>query len=297
MALPAPAPPARGVRPGETCVPRPGLLGELERAGGPLVGSPPLRAAVRVAEGRRRAAGAEGVLRHRAALAGRAAVRLAGFPAAARTASPGTAASSPSSPRTRAISGLRWNRSRQLDALGLHVRADWPWVPMDGVRLPELLVTFGLQEMMFGARYLTAHSNRAHRALPVGGGFVPLWRGSYIGDSEWTFSGTPSARSPGSVDGESWYWCGQMRQGRAVGVPGRARAEPAARAAVARVRASTRPARPRRLRARGTAKRALDCAPSDARPDQGIDRPQPAPDRPASCWSGWCSRRSTSWST
>ena len=47
-----------------------------------------------------------------------------------------------------------------LDALGLHVRADWPWVPMDGARLPELLVTFALQEMIFGSRYLTAHSNQ-----------------------------------------------------------------------------------------------------------------------------------------
>lgn len=90
---------------------------------------------------------------------------------------------------------------------------DWLWVPMDGVRLPELLVTFGLQEMMFGSRYLTAHSSRAIERCRVAGGFVPLWRGAYVGDSEWTFLWHPSGAIAGKPAKESWYWCGQMRQG------------------------------------------------------------------------------------
>jgi hypothetical protein len=90
---------------------------------------------------------------------------------------------------------------------------DWPWVPMDGARLPELLVTFGLQEMMFGARYLTAHSSEAIEQCEVGGGFVPLWRGSYADDSEWTFLWHPSGAIAGKLDRENWYWCGQLRQG------------------------------------------------------------------------------------
>lgn len=90
---------------------------------------------------------------------------------------------------------------------------DWPWVPMDGVRLPHLLVTFGLREMMFGARYLTAHSNQAIERCRVGGGFVPLWRGSYAGDATWTFYWHPFGAIAGQLDGESWTWCGQMRQG------------------------------------------------------------------------------------
>jgi hypothetical protein len=90
---------------------------------------------------------------------------------------------------------------------------DWLWVPMDGVRLPELLVTFGLQEMMFGSRYLTAHSSRAIEECRVAGGFVPLWRGTYACDTEWTFLWHPSGAIAGRVVNESWYWCGQMRQG------------------------------------------------------------------------------------
>ena len=90
----------------------------------------------------------------------------------------------------------------------------WPWVPMDGVRLADLLVTFGLQELMFGARYLTAHSGGAIERCRIGGGFVPLWRGVYAGDIGWNFLWHPAGAIAGRLDGESWYWCGQARQGR-----------------------------------------------------------------------------------
>ena len=90
---------------------------------------------------------------------------------------------------------------------------DWPWVPMDNVRLPDLLVTYGLQELVFGARYLTAHTRDAIESCTVGGGFVPLWRGTYIDDTEWTFLWHPSGAIAGKLDRESWYWCGQTRQG------------------------------------------------------------------------------------
>ena len=91
---------------------------------------------------------------------------------------------------------------------------DWLWVPMDDVRLAELLVTFGLQELMFGARYLTAHSAHAIEGCKVDGGFVPLWRGTYACDTNWTFLWHPSGAIAGHLDNETWYWCGQMRQGR-----------------------------------------------------------------------------------
>jgi hypothetical protein len=89
-----------------------------------------------------------------------------------------------------------------------------PWVPMDGVRLPDLLVTYGVQELMFGARYLTAHAAHAIERCKIGGGFVPLWRGTYACDAEWTFLWHPSGAIAGKLDRESWYWVGQMRQGR-----------------------------------------------------------------------------------
>jgi hypothetical protein len=89
-----------------------------------------------------------------------------------------------------------------------------PWVPMDGASLPELLVTYGLQELMFGARYLTAHSSPAIERCKIGGGFIPLWHGAYACDSEWTFLWHPSGAIAGKLDREAWYWCGQMRQGR-----------------------------------------------------------------------------------
>jgi len=91
---------------------------------------------------------------------------------------------------------------------------DWLWTPMNGVRLPDLLVTFGLQEMMFGARYLTAHSDYAIEGCKVDGGFVPLWCGTYAGDTKWTFLWHPSGAIAGHLENENWYWCGQMRQGR-----------------------------------------------------------------------------------
>jgi hypothetical protein len=90
---------------------------------------------------------------------------------------------------------------------------DWPWVPMDDARLPELLVTFGLQELMYGARYVTAHSSQAIERCRIGGGFVPLWRGTYARDSEWTFLWHPHGAIAGRLDNEGWYWCGQTRQG------------------------------------------------------------------------------------
>jgi hypothetical protein len=89
-----------------------------------------------------------------------------------------------------------------------------PWVPMDGANLSDLLVTFGIQELMFGARFLTANNRHVIEDCRVGGGFVPLWRGSYIDDGEWTFLWHPDGAIAGQVDGESWYWCGQTRQGR-----------------------------------------------------------------------------------
>jgi len=88
------------------------------------------------------------------------------------------------------------------------------WVPMDGVRLGDLLVTFGVQELMFGARYLTAHSTGAIERCRIGGGFVPLWRGTYAGDIGWNFMWHPAGAIAGRLDGENWYWCGQARQGR-----------------------------------------------------------------------------------
>jgi hypothetical protein len=90
---------------------------------------------------------------------------------------------------------------------------DWPWVPMDGTRLTDLLVTYGLQELVFGARYLTAHTREAIDNCKVGGGFVPLWRGTYVDDAEWTFLWHPSGAIAGKLDRESWYWCGQTKQG------------------------------------------------------------------------------------
>jgi hypothetical protein len=89
-----------------------------------------------------------------------------------------------------------------------------PWVPMDEPRLSHLLVTFGLQELMFGARYLTAHGAQSIERCKIGGGFVPLWHGTYACDTEWTFLWHPSGAIAGKLDRESWYWCGQMRQGR-----------------------------------------------------------------------------------
>ena len=138
--------------------------------------------------------GAEGLLRHRASLARRPAVRLTGFPAPAGQAGARRRQAhlhhrEPGQFPDRA--GI--DRGR-LDALGLHVRADWPWVPMDGARLPDLLVTFGLQEMMFGARYLTAHSSQAIERCRVGGGFVPLWRGTLRRRHRWTFLWHPVRR-------------------------------------------------------------------------------------------------------
>ena len=88
-----------------------------------------------------------------------------------------------------------------------------PWIPMDGVRLPELLVTFGLQELMFGARYLTAHGG-AIEDCDVGGGFVPLWRGTYASDREWAFFWHPDGAIAGRLGNAPWYWCGQTRRGR-----------------------------------------------------------------------------------
>ena len=75
---------------------------------------------------------------------------------------------------------------------------------------------------MYGARYLTAHSSQAIERCRVAGGFVPLWRGSYAGDAEWTFLWHPYGAIAGQLNGEGAYWCGQTRQGRLVGVPGRA---------------------------------------------------------------------------
>jgi hypothetical protein len=103
---------------------------------------------------------------------------------------------------------------------------DWPWVPIDDVRLPELLVTFGLQEMMYGARYLTAHSSQAIERCRVGGGFVPLWRGAYAGDSAWTFLWHPYGAIAGQLDGEGWYWCGQTRQSALWGYLGEPQPNP-----------------------------------------------------------------------
>jgi hypothetical protein len=91
---------------------------------------------------------------------------------------------------------------------------NWLWVPMDGVRVPELLVTFGLQELMFGARYLTAHRITTIDSCDVGGGFVPLWRGAYACDTQWTFLWHPDGAIAGRLDNAPWYWCGQTRQGR-----------------------------------------------------------------------------------
>jgi hypothetical protein len=88
-----------------------------------------------------------------------------------------------------------------------------PWVPMDGASLADLLVTFGLQELMFGARFLTANNRQVIEDCRVGGGFVPLWRGTYVDDGEWTFLWHPDGAIAGRVDSENWYWCGQMRQG------------------------------------------------------------------------------------
>jgi len=89
-----------------------------------------------------------------------------------------------------------------------------PWVPMDGASLPDLLVTFGLQELMFGARFLTANNRHLVEDCRVGGGFVPLWRGTYVDDAQWTFLWHPDGAIAGRVDSENWYWCGQTRQGR-----------------------------------------------------------------------------------
>jgi hypothetical protein len=100
---------------------------------------------------------------------------------------------------------------------------NWPWIPMDGASLPHLLVTFGLQELMFGARYLTAHSGQTIERCNIGGGFVPLWNGAYTCDSEWTFFWHPNGAIAGKQDRENWYWCGQTRQGRLweyLGEPG-----------------------------------------------------------------------------
>jgi len=48
-----------------------------------------------------------------------------------------------------------------------------PWMPMDGAHLPDLLVTFGIQELMFGARFLTANNRHVIEDCRVGGGFQP----------------------------------------------------------------------------------------------------------------------------
>jgi hypothetical protein len=91
----------------------------------------------------------------------------------------------------------------------------WLWVPMDGVRLSELLVTFGLQEMMFGSPYVTAHSSRAIERCRVAGGFVPLWRGAYAGDSEWTFLWHPSGAIAGKTrQGPLWQYLGEPAPSR-----------------------------------------------------------------------------------
>ena len=90
-------------------------------------------------------------------------------------------------------------------------------------------MTFGLQELMFGARYLTAHSSRTIERCRVGGGFVPLWQGGYAGDTEWTFLWHPCGAIAGKLESESWYWCGQTRQGplwEYLGEPGRTRSTP-----------------------------------------------------------------------
>ena len=89
-----------------------------------------------------------------------------------------------------------------------------PWMPMDGAHLPDLLVTFGIQELMFGARFLTANNRHVIEDCHVGGGFVPLWKGNYVDDAEWTFLWHPDGAIAGRIDGEAWYWCGQTRQGR-----------------------------------------------------------------------------------
>jgi hypothetical protein len=99
----------------------------------------------------------------------------------------------------------------------------WLWVPMDGRELRDLLVTFGLQELMFGARYLTAQDSGAIERCRIGGGFVPLWRGAYAGDTAWKFSWHPDGAIAGQLEGENWCWCGQTRQGRLweyLGEPG-----------------------------------------------------------------------------
>jgi len=54
----------------------------------------------------------------------------------------------------------------------------------------------------------------AIEACKVGGGFVPLWRGTYACDTKWTFLWHPSGAIAGHLDRENWYWVGQMRQGR-----------------------------------------------------------------------------------
>jgi hypothetical protein len=87
-------------------------------------------------------------------------------------------------------------------------------MPMDGASLPDLLVTFGLQELMFGARFLTANNRQVIEDCRLGGGFVPLWKGNYVDDAEWTFLWHPDGAIAGRIEGESWYWCGQTRQGR-----------------------------------------------------------------------------------
>jgi hypothetical protein len=89
-----------------------------------------------------------------------------------------------------------------------------PWMPMDGARLPELLVTYGIQELMFGARFLTANNRHIIENCHIDGGFIPLWKGSYVDDGSWTFLWHPHGAIAGRVDGETWYWCGQTRQGR-----------------------------------------------------------------------------------
>ena len=123
------------------------------------------------------------------------------------------------------------------------------WIPMDGTSLPHLLVTFGLQELMFGARYLTAHAGQTIEQCPIDGGFVPLWQGIYADDTDWQFFWHPSGAIAGKLDRENWYWCGQTRQGRLweyLGEPGpnplhtqdEAQAQGKAQRAIRRPRAS-----------------------------------------------------------
>ena len=112
---------------------------------------------------------------------------------------------------------LESHRGR-VDAVGLHVRA--VWVPMDGTSLPHLLVTFGLQELMFGARYLTAHSSQTIEQLPDRrAGSFRSGDGTYADDTEWDVPLAPERRDRRQARSRELVLVRTDAAGAVVGVP------------------------------------------------------------------------------